>query len=70
MHVYTYILRYSMLRRTFAVFDQGKALAHFCLVAVPREFSMNLDLKQPCERRRLARLRGARCWWKLYVAAE
>lgn len=59
-----------MLRRTFSVFDQGKASAHFCLVTVPREFSMNRDLEQPNERRRPGRLRRPCSSWKLYVAAE
>lgn len=70
MHVFTYILRYTMLRRTLGVFDQGKSLAHFCLIVMPREFSMSPDLQQHYERRRLARLREACCWWKLCVAAE
>lgn len=67
--MFSHILRYHVLRRTFTVFDLGKVLAHFFLVAVPREFSMNLDLTQPCETRRLARPRWACPCWKFYVAA-
>lgn len=60
-----------MLRRTFAVYDQGKTLVHFCLVVVPlgihyKPRSKEAPLKETCK---------AQCvylcsLWKLYVAAE